>query len=412
MAGLCDYGNEPPGSLKATCVTEPVFNTGRPSLPPDEFGGARITRSVGLTTSRLHVIGSRETSEDLDSTVGSSACSTLVSDLHKCRNGTDLKFDLNPYDDDDKHDDNDTMARNTLTMADRIKIITLMEQNMRQVDVANILHVNQSIVSRLWRKFQETQSIADRPREGRPRKTTPGQDRLHDIGLYARRPLKTPALRPHHRSARARWARAHENWTRGQWTRTLFSDEVRMGLHPDNNSIRVWRRTGERNHPSMTVERHQQFGGSILFWAGVMFGRRTPLVSIEGNMTAAVYENNILQPIVSGFAETVGEGFTLQDDNARPHRAHSVQRYLVEHGIRRMDWPACSPDMNCIEHAWSFLRRAISNRPHHPLTIQELRNAALEEWDNLPQESLDALVLSMPRRIQECLRVRGGPTRY
>ena len=68
------------------------------------------------------------------------------------------------------------MAQNTLIMADCIKIITLMEQNMSQVDVANILHVNQSIVSRLWRKFQETQSVADRPREGRPRKTTPGQD--------------------------------------------------------------------------------------------------------------------------------------------------------------------------------------------------------------------------------------------
>ncbi|KAJ4445340.1 hypothetical protein ANN_07145 [Periplaneta americana] len=77
------------------------------------------------------------------------------------------------------------MARNTLTMADRIKIITLMEQNMRQVDVANILHVNQSIVFRLWRKFQETQSIADRPREGRPRKATPGQDRY--VRLSARR---------------------------------------------------------------------------------------------------------------------------------------------------------------------------------------------------------------------------------
>ena len=115
---------------------------------------------------------------------------------------------------------------------------------------------------------------------------------------------------------------------------------------------------------------------------------------------------------VSGFAETVGEGFILHDDNARPHCARSVQWYLVEHGIWRMDWPACSPDMNCIEHAWSFLRRAISNRPHHPLTIQELRNATLEEWDNLPQESLNALVLSMPRRVQECLRVCGGPTHY
>ena len=132
------------------------------------------------------------------------------------------------------------MAQNTLTMADRIKIITLMEQNMNQVDVANILYVNQSIVSRQWRKFHETQSVADRPREGRPCKT-PGQDRyvrlsacrnpitsattlchelreatgvivstqtvhnrLHDIGLYARRPLKIPALRPHHRGARAK----------------------------------------------------------------------------------------------------------------------------------------------------------------------------------------------------------------
>ena len=120
------------------------------------------------------------------------------------------------------------MARNTLTMADRIKIITLMEQNMSQVDVANILHLNQSIVSRLWRKFQETQLVAYRPCEGCPCKTTPGQDRyvrlsacrnpitsattlrhelheatgvvvssqtvrnrLHDIGLHARRPLKT-----------------------------------------------------------------------------------------------------------------------------------------------------------------------------------------------------------------------------
>ncbi|PSN52824.1 hypothetical protein C0J52_09686 [Blattella germanica] len=39
-------------------------------------------------------------------------------------------------------------------------------------------------------------------------------------------------------------------------------------------------------------------------------------------------------------------------------------------------------------------------------------NAALEEWDNLPQESLNALVLGIPRRIQECLRVRRGLTRY
>ena len=108
----------------------------------------------------------------------------------------------------------------------------------------------------------------------------------------------------------------------------------------------------------------------ILFWTGFVFGRRTPLVPIQGNMTAVVYENNILQPIVNGIVETIGEEFTLQDHNARPHHPHSVQRFLVGHWIRRMDRPVCSPDRNCIENAWSFLKIEISNRHHPPLKIQ------------------------------------------
>ena len=91
-----------------------------------------------------------------------------------------------------------------------------------------------------------------------------------------------------------------------------------------------------------------------------MFGRRTPLVPIQANMTGAVYENNFLRPIVS--AKTVGEGFTVQDDNTRPHRAHNVQRFLVGRGMRRMNWLACSPFINSIEKAWSILHTAIYNR--------------------------------------------------
>ncbi|KAJ4430737.1 hypothetical protein ANN_19328 [Periplaneta americana] len=88
-----------------------------------------------------------------------------------------------------------TMARNTLTMADRIKIITLMEQNMRQVDVANILHVNQTSATTLRHDLREATGVVVSSQTVR--------NRPHDIGLYVRRPLKTPALRPHHRGARA-----------------------------------------------------------------------------------------------------------------------------------------------------------------------------------------------------------------
>ncbi|GBN76632.1 hypothetical protein AVEN_218484-1 [Araneus ventricosus] len=52
------------------------------------------------------------------------------------------------------------------------------------------------------------------------------------------------------------------------------------------------------------------------------------------------------------------------DDNARPHRAFLVDGFLESEDIRRMDWPARSPDLNPIEYVWDALGRAIAT--HNP----------------------------------------------
>jgi transposase len=46
-----------------------------------------------------------------------------------------------------------------------------------QNEVARTLNVNQSTISRLWNRFQQTGSTHDHQRSGRPRIATPGQDR-------------------------------------------------------------------------------------------------------------------------------------------------------------------------------------------------------------------------------------------
>jgi transposase len=46
-----------------------------------------------------------------------------------------------------------------------------------QNEVARTLHDNQSTLSRQWNRFQQTGSTNDHQRSGRPRITTPGQDR-------------------------------------------------------------------------------------------------------------------------------------------------------------------------------------------------------------------------------------------
>ena len=64
------------------------------------------------------------------------------------------------------------------------------------------------------------------------------------------------------------------------------------------------------------------------------------------------------------------------DDNFRPHRAHLVNEFLNDY-IARLEWPACSPDMNPIEHACDTLKRSFFGRDDPPTTLKDLPESPL-----------------------------------
>lgn len=99
------------------------------------------------------------------------------------------------------------------------------------------------------------------------------------------------------------------------------------------------------------------------------------------------------------------------DDNARPHRARVVNDYLARESIERMEWPAYSPDLNPIEHAWDALQTRISQLPVAPTTLNDLADALVQEWQQIPNQVFQNLVLSFTRRCQAVIRARGGHTR-
>ncbi|GFX86369.1 transposable element Tcb2 transposase [Trichonephila clavipes] len=243
-----------------------------------------------------------------------------------------------------------------------------------QAEIAQAIGVSQSVISRIWNRFLETGIAGRRPGQGRRWTTTPNEDRylvltaqrhrnmnatllpqylhsatgttvstltvrnrLHGVGLYARRPMVCVRLASRHRRDRREWGTEDVNWRRNEWKNVLFSDESLFPAHPDNRRIFMYRDRG-----------------------------------------------------------TIGDDFILMDDNCRPHQTNLVEGFLFEEGIVRMEWPACSPDMNPIEYVWDALGRRVAGRQPPPQTLQELKRALLEEWDKIPQLVINILIHSMP----------------
>ncbi len=339
--------------------------------------------------------------------------------------------------------------RRHLTGFEAAQAVGMLQSGHVQRTVAVHFNVSQSVISRLWNRFQQTGNVAERPRAGRPRSTTRRQDRylsnmakrqrfqsavrlntdfqmatavrissqtvrnrLHAANLRARRPAVRPKLTARHRAARLLWARQHVNWQLRHWTSVLFTDESRFCVDFHDGRRRVWRMTGER-YADCCVAEHDRFGGgSVMVWGGISITGKTDLHVVEGNLTGVRYRDEILHPIVRPYAGAIGDDFVLMDDNARPHRARVVEDYLQTETIERMDWPSLSPDMNPIEHAWDKLQQAVSARPVPPTNRQELRTALIEEWTRLPQIFFRRLIRSMQRRCRAVIQAHGGHTTY
>ncbi|GFU04062.1 transposable element Tcb2 transposase [Trichonephila clavipes] len=198
--------------------------------------------------------------------------------------------------------------RRELDMFTKGRIVGMLESSRSQTEVSRILNMEQSVISRLWKRFQRTGDVTRQPISGRPRVITPRQDRylvisarLNHAGLYARRPAVCIPLTCAHKRARLNWSLKHQHWSAGEWANVMFSDESRFSLSSDSRRVTIWREHGTRFEPRNITERHFPSRG-VMAWAGIMMDGRTNLHFFNtGSVTAQRYRDEVLEPYVRLF---------------------------------------------------------------------------------------------------------------
>lgn len=237
---------------------------------------------------------------------------------------------------------------------------------------------------------------------------------LKSAGLKSAPKVKRAFLSPRHRRERLNFAYSHLHWTVDDWKRVVWSDESKINRFGSDGRKWVWKKPGECINDRLVDKRIKHGGGSIMVWGCFGWEGTGILVKIDGKMDADLF-CQILEDDLQGSLAHWGktsEEVIFQQDNDPKHTSKKAKTWLKNHEINTMIWPPQSPDLNPIEHLWSILKRRLAEYETTPNGIHELWERVQEVWEKIEVETCRGLIESMPRRMEEVMKAKGGYTRY
>lgn len=226
---------------------------------------------------------------------------------------------------------------------------------------------------------------------------------------------KRPLLTKRHRKERLQFAHTHADWTVEDWKRVLWSDETKINRIGSDGRTYVWKKKGEPLSDRTTTPTVKHGGGgNLMVWGCFGWNGVGVLTEVQGIMEQVQY-CEILDGGVHESFEMLGmeEGERyFQQDNDPKHTSKRAEKWFQDNNILVLGWPAQSPDLNPIEHLWGIVKAALMKYEHPPKGSHELWDRLEVEWNKIPVEMCQRLIESMPRRLQACIKAKGGHTKY
>ncbi len=107
--------------------------------------------------------------------------------------------------------------------------------------------------------------------------------------IFRKRATK-PLLNQKHRQKHLIWAKEKKKWTVTQLSKVLFSDECKFSISFGHQGPRVWKKSGEAQHPCC-LKSSVKFPQSVMIWAAMSSAGVGPLCFLKSIVNAAIYQD-------------------------------------------------------------------------------------------------------------------------
>ena len=133
--------------------------------------------------------------------------------------------------------------------------------------------------------------------------------------------------------------------------------------------------------------------------------------SVNQTLYLEVLQDNLISSMTYYFKDL--KELVFMQDNASCHKTLLIMAFLDKQPFETLYQPAQSPDLNPIENIWSILKKKLFQDYNSPAGGQiEHWNRIKDTWNNLDPEICQKALLSMPKRLKQYIKRKGGWTDY